>query len=319
MEFPGKILLFGEYGILLNSMALSLPFTRYSGCFSFAKGSGSLNQLTKNASAVELNKLLSYLESGKNRFGYLDLVRFEADLKNGLYFDSTIPHGSGLGSSGALTAALYDRYLNTADRNTQDTRKHLASIESCFHGQSSGIDPLTSYLKKPVLLENPTSIGRTADLSLFFDSFTIFLVNTRYKARTSDLVAEFMSDYQHPHYRKAIDDQYIPLISRTIGALIAGDVRLFELLMKSVSLFQLNYFGKMIPAEMKDHFKQGIEQEDFYLKLCGSGGGGYLLAITRDRSVTETYMNLNRLDYSVVDQTEISNYQTDSFYKHLNI
>ena len=95
MDFPGKILLFGEYGILLNSMALSLPFSRYSGRFSFAKESGSPAQQKRNESVVDLKRLLDYLASGKNRFGYLDLDRFESDLDKGLHFDSSIPPGSG--------------------------------------------------------------------------------------------------------------------------------------------------------------------------------------------------------------------------------
>ena len=38
----------------------------------------------------------------------------------------------------------------------------------------------------------------------------------------------------------------------------------------------------MIPEGFKDVWKQGIETGDYYLKLCGSGGGGYILGFTRD-------------------------------------
>ncbi len=319
MDFPGKILLFGEYGILLNSMALSLPYHRYSGRFSFAGTSDNLQQQKVTGSVDELSRLYRYLESLKNRFNFLDLERFELDLKKGLYFDSSIPVGSGLGSSGALTAALYSRYLINPDGNLPaEARKHLSSIETCFHGQSSGIDPITSFLKKPVLLENLTATCKTADLSRFLETYTLYLVNTRFMAKTSELVGKFMADYQHPIYRKTIDKQYIPLIAQTIGALLSGDNHLFELSMKSYSLFQLTHFGKMIPEEMKIHFKHGIDRDDFYLKLCGSGGGGYMLAITRDRSNTESFFNLNRLDYFVVEPEEISTNRLETINKHLN-
>jgi mevalonate kinase len=38
----------------------------------------------------------------------------------------------------------------------------------------------------------------------------------------------------------------------------------------------------MIPAKFHDLWKQGIETNDYYLKLCGSGGGGYILGFTED-------------------------------------
>lgn len=320
MDFPGKILLFGEYGILLSPMALSLPFYRYSGRLKFAGANGNHLSKIENGSMDELKNLYGYLKSRAEIFYYLDLNRFGEDLNNTIYFDSSIPQGSGIGSSGALTAAIYARYLTGMQPQfPAGTRQHLSSIETHFHGNSSGIDPITSYLGRPVLLEDTSLTCKTPDLSGFFDAYTLFLVNTRYRAKTSELVGEFMADYQNPGYRKAIDNQYIPLISATIGAAISGDFQLFELLMKSYSLFQLTHFGKMIPAALKSHFEHGIDGEDFCLKLCGSGGGGYMLAITRNRRVTESYFKLNQLEYSVVEKDEILYQHAESFYKHLNI
>ena len=39
-----------------------------------------------------------------------DFNKMNNELIEGLYFDSTIPQGYGVGSSGALVAAFYDRY-----------------------------------------------------------------------------------------------------------------------------------------------------------------------------------------------------------------
>ena len=38
--------------------------------------------------------------------------RLDADLEKGMYFDSSIPMGYGVGSSGAIVAAIYDRYAD---------------------------------------------------------------------------------------------------------------------------------------------------------------------------------------------------------------
>ena len=39
-----------------------------------------------------------------------DLDQMASDISKGMYFDSSIPPGYGVGSSGALVAAVYDRY-----------------------------------------------------------------------------------------------------------------------------------------------------------------------------------------------------------------
>ncbi len=320
MDFPGKILLFGEYGILLNSMALSVPFYRFSGRFSFADDSDSF--LSENVAFPinELKRLYNFLKSGMEQFDFLNLENFRNDLERGLFFESSIPFGSGLGSSGALTAAVYAGYVINADAfGLTETREHLSRIESCFHGVSSGIDPLTSYLKKPVLFEPPTKKIKTADLSPFLESHTLFLIQTHHNGKTGELVSHFLGKCDDPDYLDQMNAAYIPLIAQTIWAIVSGDDATFELLMKRYSRFQLSFFEKMIPVTMKKHMEYGIETGDFYLKLCGSGGGGYMLAITRNSSKTQNYFKQNQLDYIIVNPIEIqtSNFQLFNHYTNI--
>ena len=61
----------------------------------------------------------------------------------------------------------------------------------------------------------------------------------------------------------------------------------------------------MIPLTMRKYFKYGIERGDFYLKLCGSGGGGYILGLARDCQRAASYFNLNHLEYMVVNHSEL--------------
>ena len=39
-----------------------------------------------------------------------DIDAFKQDVENGMYFQSSIPQGFGVGSSGALVAAVYGKY-----------------------------------------------------------------------------------------------------------------------------------------------------------------------------------------------------------------
>ena len=299
MEYPAKILLFGEYGIILNSMALAMPYSRFSGKFAFIGETQNNNSDTATKSNESLKRLLSYLHSA--HLQNVNLIRFENELNDGLFFDSTIPVGSGLGSSGAVTAAVYDRYVtNTHSNEYQLIKKELAEIETCFHGFSSGFDPLISLLKQPVLIENPQSVITDVDLTRFFNTYTIYLINTHSQGNTNKLVSHFIEQYRLPDFKEIIDRQYIPLVNRTIETIISPDFKSLENSLSAYSEFQLTHFEKMIPQEMKIYFRHGIESGDFHLKLCGSGGGGYILGIAHDNKKADAYFNLNHLDYTVV-------------------
>ena len=102
--FYAKILLF-EYGIIKDSKGLSIPYNYYRGASSLVR---HLHQYKKNQTKI-YSATLSTLKQC-HLLSYLDLNRFEKDLKDGLYFDSSIPQGYGVGSSGALVASVYERY-----------------------------------------------------------------------------------------------------------------------------------------------------------------------------------------------------------------
>jgi len=301
MDFPAKILLFGEYGILLNSKALSMPYSRFSGRFRMLDRHAGNLKTEEAGSNASLKSLLRYFILNSNKFSFIRLDQFQEEVNHGLYFDSSIPSGSGLGSSGALTAALYNRYaIDTSLNDYQKIQSYLAEIEACFHGISSGIDPLTSLLKRALLIENKNATVKMPDLSTFFNTFSLFLINSHLTGNTSDLVTHFMEQYHQPEFREKINEEYVPVINQTIDSLIANDFNSFTTLIARYSQFQLSHFERMIPDAMRKFFLYGIETGNFYLKLCGSGGGGYLLAISPDRLKAENYFKLNHLDYTIV-------------------
>ena len=106
--FYAKILLFGEYGIIKDAKGLSIPYNFY-------KGAPKISD-TKNDEAQTSNQKLSefadYLEHINRTLVTFNTKQLREDLAKGLYFDSSIPQGYGIGSSGALVAAIYDRYAN---------------------------------------------------------------------------------------------------------------------------------------------------------------------------------------------------------------
>jgi len=301
MNYPAKIVLFGEYGIILGSMALAIPYPRLSGGFRFPENSTTPHLKTQSESNIEIIKLLSFIKKDLNKFQFLDLQSLDHDINKGMYFDSSVPVGSGLGSSGVFTAALYDRYaLLENQTDYQAIKLKLSLIESYFHGLSSGIDPLVSLLKKPVLIGSNTSFITMVALSLFSKIYTLFLINTHSMGKTDLLVSSFLNRYKQPDFKRIIDQEYIPLINSTIETIQNADFGCFDQLMINYSLFQFTYFKEMIPLEMRASFDHGIKSGDFTLKLCGSGGGGFILGFARDRTKAESYFKLNHLDYTIV-------------------
>ena len=160
--FYAKILLFGEYGIIKDSKGLAIPFSSYKGALkSSTKLSGEAQKSNQN-----LIKLYNYLIANSTKLVSFDFTSFKNDIDSGMYFDSSIPQGYGVGSSGALVASIYDQYANDKitilENLTRDKLLKLKEIfsfmESFFHGKSSGLDPLNSYLSLPILINSKTNI-----------------------------------------------------------------------------------------------------------------------------------------------------------------
>src|SRR5690606_9719010 len=104
-----KILLFGEYGIIKDSKGLAIRYNFYNGPL---KIDDNLSELAGTANQ-RLEAFATYLT--QLSFNEPELVQFDLDSLNqdvaaGMYFDSSIPQGYGVGSSGALVAAVYDKY-----------------------------------------------------------------------------------------------------------------------------------------------------------------------------------------------------------------
>lgn len=298
MKFNAKIMLFGEYAVLYQSDALIIPFNQFSGELDFIKShSSDLNQ--KIRSNEVLNQLITYLEKAGNDSVFFHLFKidqFKADIKNGLFFNSTIPEGYGTGSSGALTAAIYSNYYEKLIDNLRkdqwlSLRNTLAFIESYFHGNSSGFDPLVSYLNKGLYVNGNSVQIFNPDISVYHP----FLIDTQKARSTEHFVNIFLNKCMIPEFESIIKTEFLNLNNRCIQCLRTKDSEKFFSSVKELSRLQFKHFDEMILPEFKAIWMQGLESDDFYLKLCGAGGGGYLMGFAPDKK------NINKLsdDYQL--------------------
>ena len=131
--FYSKILLFGEYGIIQDSKGLSIPYNFYNGALKMDQNP-SEEAIKSNES---LRKYVTYLETLQNEQPNLvtfDLKSLNSDTDAGMHFDSSIPQGYGVGSSGALVAAIYDKYAQNKITVLENlTREKLLQLKTIYY------------------------------------------------------------------------------------------------------------------------------------------------------------------------------------------
>ncbi len=281
MQFNSKILLFGEYSVLHGSDALLIPFPEYSGHFDFYIDFSNPNNDEVKSNQI-LKGFMDYIQKSEVK-GNIDVERFSCDLSKGLYFKSNIPLGYGVGSSGALVAAFYHQYFQPNEDDLLVTKQNLATLESFFHGSSSGFDPLVSYMNKPILQTN----GRVNALD--FKNFGInpFLIDTGISRSTADFVREFNHNLSNPDFKRLIDNDLVRLSNQALKLYLTGQTNDFFAVLKDLSQFQLTHLTEMILPDYQLIWKDGIESEDYHLKLCGAGGGGFLLGFAKDEKTID--------------------------------
>ncbi len=288
--FYSKILLFGEYGIIKDSKGLSIPYNVYKGALKIDKNQTDATKAS-NQSLARFAEYLDNLQKENPELVSFDIDSLIDDIKQGLYFDSSIPQGYGVGSSGALVAAVYDKYalnkitiLENLTREKLLTLKHVfAEMESFFHGKSSGLDPLNSYLSLPILINSKDHIEPAGIPSQVKNGKgAVFLLDSGSIGETAPMVQIFMENMKNEGFRNMLKHQFAKHTDACIEDFLQGNVKSLFGNIKQLSKVVLENFKPMIPAQFHKLWKKGIDSNAYYLKLCGSGGGGYILGFTED-------------------------------------
>ena len=271
-NYPAKILVFGEYTILMGTPALAVPIQNFTSRWDFSDA--------PHPSQVHLHSLLQYLK--KEQCSFLDLRAFDLDMRKGLLYDTSIPIGYGAGSSGSVSAAVLHRYSTSPTKDQAKIRTQLQFIEDNFHGKSSGLDPLVSYYQKPVLIDKEKQVQLLPELD-WKGVGTFFLIDTLQSRSTAPLVQAFKERLQEDEgYKADLKDILVPDVKQAITHLREGNAPALFDSMHDISMFQFKHFKEMILPDFHDVWLKGLSGDLFKLKLCGAGGGGYILGCTQD-------------------------------------
>lgn len=289
--FYAKIILFGEYGMIEDSQGLVVPYSFYKGTLKFSEDHSEFEARSNG----HLQKYADFLQELRLPEDFtLDVQRFKDDIAAGLFFDSNIPQGYGVGSSGALVAAIFEKYSftkhdpeNISKENLKNLKAVFGEMESYFHGKSSGMDPLICYMNLPILIENRENLDRVSIPDGEEGKGAIFLIDSGMIGETGPMIQIFFEKMKTEGFRKTLKEEFIRYNNACIDAFLKKDMNPFFRNLKKLSHWAYEHFRPMIPESIFNIWKKGLDSNAYYLKLCGSGGGGYILGFTKDYEKAE--------------------------------
>lgn len=273
-RYYSKVILFGEYSMIFDATALMIPLKRFSAQWQLPQSRNRAASLTSNQS---LKRFCQYLSEKEYLSNLLDLQALRRDLDEGLFLASNVPSGYGLGSSGTLVAAVYDRYTIRKTEDYLQLKTLFGTMESHFHGSSSGIDPLQCYLGQPFKI-TPEGVQLLSDDFLKKD-IHICLIDTKIKSNTKPLVNHFKAQRENPEFLNRFQSEYVPCVTSCINSMIEDNKELFFRSLKQLAKGQLDFLRPMVTDNTLDFFTADYDF-NFGVKISGSGGGGYVLGFT---------------------------------------
>ncbi len=316
-NYPAKLLLLGEHTVNVGSRALALPLPLFSGKWAYAPHLGPDELAARQMKLPQLAYYLEQLQQRGQLLAQLDTAAFKQELAKGLVFESNIPTGYGAGSSGALVAAVLGNRRFTPvnwgignwdieDSSLSELKQALAQMEAFFHGTSSGTDPLICFLQKPVLLGGPSGNVTLAALPKSFcwldnaqlppkGSHTIFLLDTGKPRNAAEFIDYFLKKMEGITFKARCQMSLNLDVDKAIDAFLDGDGKRLFGQVHNIGLFQLRFLPRLIPPKFHPLWKLGLEGDLFKLKVCGAGGGGFLLGITKDFETTKVTLAKHKL------------------------
>ena len=275
-RYYSKVILFGEYSMIFDAIALMVPLKKFSAQWRFALHLDAAGGVASNAS---LQRFADYLATDEELNQIIDIQRFKHNLQHNLFLDSNVPSGYGLGSSGTLVAAVYDGYAKQKTDDFLTLKRLFGKMESYFHGSSSGIDPLQCYLGRPFMI-TPEGV-RLLDEGFPNDDIHICLIDTKIKSNTKPLVNHFKAQREDPAFLTRFQKDYVSHVKACIEFLVKGDKQLFFNELRQLTKGQLEFLRPMVTDNTLDLFSADYDF-NFGVKISGSGGGGYVLGFTDD-------------------------------------
>ena len=257
--YYSKVILFGEYSMIFDATALMVPLQQFSARWKL----GKLTMPRAKKSNESICLFRDYLAGQGDLKKYIDIESLSKDLRFGLNLASNVPSGYGLGSSGTLVAAVYDRYARQHIDDLMQLKTIFGEMESYFHGSSSGIDPLQCYLGQPFRI-SPQGV-ELIDAGFLKKDIHVCLIDTKIKSNTRPLVQHFKEKRQDEAFLSAFQRDYVPHVTDCINHLIDDANEAFFNSLAQLTKAQLQFLRPMIPEKHYILYLSPMKEQNFHV------------------------------------------------------
>jgi mevalonate kinase len=120
-------------------------------------------------------------------------------------------------------------------------------------------------------------------------------LDTGRERRTGPLVQWFLEQRERPEFATMVEDRLLPVHNAVLRAWREADAAAFWPALARISAIQLAELAPMIPQNLQGLWKETLAEEKIFLKLCGAGGGGFVLGFARRRADLEALAVRRRL------------------------
>ena len=275
----GKVILFGEHGVVYGRHALALPIP------DAVRVSVAPSDMPRHELPAEfVEPLLDQLDVS-DRSWRIDV-------------ESELPIGKGLGSSAAIAVAIVRAFDRLLTLGLDDARVNAIAFESekLAHGTPSGVDNTLATYATPMLFRNEN--GLEFDEIEPREAPPIVLAWGAETGRTSEQVAGVRARRaQSPEHFDALFDEMDRLSQEGAGYLEAGNWPALGALM-NLCHGLLNAIGVSTP-QLERMVSVARLAGAVGAKLTGAGGGGSIVALCPGK-VAEVRRALLRAGYNTI-------------------
>jgi len=289
VKVPGKWILAGEHSVLRGCPALVFPL--YSRSLELMLSPDPLKKAELSLVCDgEFGEELQLLFWGVVEKGCALKKLRRSELTGTLKIKSSIPIGAGLGASAALCVAIAKWFQSMKMVQEHELYEFARTLEDLFHGESSGVDIAVALSGKGLQFVRHgerIEFQPTWQPKWFVSYSGKRGVTVECVKKVKELIAKDLS------HGEQIDSQMKKAVELASTALLTSEEKGFPLLSESLLLAR-NCFEKWgLTQGALDQHMQWLESKGAVaVKPTGSGGGGYVLSLWKQKPDDEVLKRL---------------------------
>ena len=99
------------------------------------------------------------------------------------------------------------------------------------------------------------------------------------------MVNQFIATYDsNTSFAEKVDKEIVPLTNDIITDFLENNLSTTYTKIAQLSKLHLENFKFLILEKHLSIWENALKNDDFYLKICGAGGGGFMLGFCKDKS-----------------------------------